>query len=82
MKIYNFGGDINVTATAEDGTIVAEGKINLDTYAKYHKENAMDANSATQAESERALELINALYDYVKIAEQFKAGTLQFPAAE
>ena len=78
MKIYNFGTNVNVTATPTEGEAVT-GMINLDTYAKYHTANAADAESDTKAESEAALPLINALYDYVKVAEQYKGGTLALP---
>ena len=83
MKIYNFGTNLTVTAVGtvagmeDEQTVV--GTNNLDTYAKYHTENAANAESATAAESAEALDLINALYDYVKVAEQYKAGTLTLP---
>ena len=81
MKIYNFGTNLTVTAVSVDGEQTVTGSFNLDTYAKYHTENAANAESATQAESLAALDLINALYDYVKVAEAYKAGTLILPEA-
>ena len=86
MKIYNFATTLTVTATGTvvgmEGEQTIVGTINLDTYAKYHTENAANAESETKAESADALALINALYDYVKVAEQYKAGTLTLPGAE
>ena len=83
MKIYNFGTNLTVTAVGTiagvEGEQTVTGTINLDTYAKYHTENAENEESATKAESAEALDLINALYDYVKVAEQYKAGTLSIP---
>ena len=83
MKIYNFCTNLTVTAVGTvagmEGEQTIVGTINLDTYAKYHTENAANAESATAAESAEALDLINALYDYVKVAEQYKAGTLTLP---
>jgi hypothetical protein len=64
----------------DEQTIV--GTINFDTYAKYHTDNAANEESLTKDDSLAALELINALYDYVKVAEQYKAGTLTAPAAD
>ena len=83
MKIYNFGTNLTVTAVGTiagvDGEQTVTGTINLDTYAKYHTENAVNEESETKADSAEALDLINALYDYVKVAEQYKAGTLSIP---
>ena len=85
MKIYNFCTNVTVTATGTvegmEGEQTIVGTINLDTYAKYHTENAIDAESATAEESAEVLELIEALYDYVKVAEAYKAGTLTLPEA-
>ena len=70
MKIYNFCTNLTVTAVGtvagmdDEQTIV--GTINFDTYAKYHTDNAANEESLTKDESIAALELINALYDYVK----------------
>ena len=86
MKIYNFATNITVTAVGTiagvDGEQTVTGTINLDTYAKYHTENAANDESATKADSAAALDLINALYDYVKVAEQYKAGTLEIPTVD
>ena len=83
MKIYNFATNITVTAVGTiadvNGEQTVTGTINLDTYAKYHTDDAANDESATKAESAAALDLINALYDYVKVAEQYKAGTLKIP---
>lgn len=79
MKIYNFSADIAVTVADANGAVLATGALNLDTYAKYHTDNAVDESSETWLESYEALELIQALYDYVKVAEAYKAGTLANP---
>ena len=84
MKIYNFGCDftIKVVGTLNGEAVnVENAKINLDTYAKYHTENAVDYDSETQESSEKALPVIEALYKYVKVAEMYKAGNLALPTA-
>ena len=77
MKIYNFAKTLTITATGTIAGVEGEqtviGSFNLDTYAKYHTENAANASSATAAESAAALDLIQALYAYVKAAEAYKA---------
>ncbi len=75
MKIYNFGTTLTVTVTPDGGEATV-GTLNLDTYAKYHKDNASVAASA------KALPLIEALYDYVKVSELYKGGNLVAPASE
>lgn len=84
MKIYNFGCDFNIKVVGTlngEAVNVENAKINLDTYAKYHTENAGDSNSETQESSEKALPVIKALYEYVKVAEMYKAGNLALPTA-
>lgn len=84
MKIYNFGCDFNIKVVGtlnEEAVNVENAKINLDTYAKYHTENAVDYDSETQESSEKALPVIEALYKYVKVAEMYKAGNLALPTA-
>ena len=77
MKIFNFGVNINITAVGtlegEEGEQTITGTLNLDTYASYHAANTENEASA------KVLPLIEALYDYVKVAEQYKAGTLVLP---
>ena len=80
MKIYNFVEDITVTATALDGTVTT-GKLNLDTYVKYHVENAENYASSTQYDSELALPVIIALYEYVNVADMYVNGTM-FPEVD
>ena len=67
MKIYNFGTTLTVTATPTEGEATV-GTINFATYANYHI-NVNPADIEVQA-------LIEALYEYVKVAEMYKAGTL------
>ena len=50
----------------EDAVAINERSFNLATFANYHSQNA--ANSAASAE---ALDLINALYDYVSEAKTY-----------
>ncbi len=73
MKIFNFGVNINITAVGTiagvDGEQTIAGTLNLDTYAKYQTENA----------EESVVAVVEALYNYVKVAEQYKAGTLVLP---
>ncbi|MBQ3016848.1 MAG: hypothetical protein IJD79_08730 [Clostridia bacterium] len=71
MKIFNFGVNVSITAV---GTVAGveqtvSGTLNLDTYAKYQTANAEASVVA----------VVEALYNYVKIAEQYKAGTLVLP---
>ena len=75
MKIYNFGVKLTITATPDEGEVVV-GYCNLATYADYHYNNAHDYDSLTREESEEALPLIEALYEYVKVSEMYKKGTL------
>ena len=74
MKIYNFCTNLSVTVADANGVTLAEGTLNLDTYAKHHTDNK-DVNEA----SAKALPLIEALYNYVKVAEAYKAETLAKP---
>ena len=86
MKIYNFGTELTVTVTPKDGEATV-GRLNLDAYAKYHTDNAAaePGEDATEEEkqsysnSKKALPLIEALYDYVKISELYKGGNLVNP---
>lgn len=77
MKIYNFAKTLTITAVGTvvgaDGEQTVTGSFNLDTYAKYHTENAANAESATAQDSRTALDLIKALYAYVKVAEAYRA---------
>ena len=75
MKIYNFGAKLTITATPDEGEAIV-GYYNLDTYANYHYNNAQDYNSSTRENSEKALGIIEALYEYVKVSEMYKKGTL------
>ena len=71
MKAYNFSTDIIVNA---EGTIggetvkVENGMYNLDTFVKYHADNA-----ATNEDSAKCLALLKAFYDYVTVANAYKA---------
>lgn len=73
MKAYNFANDLVITA---EGTIggeavsVTEGSYNLVTFAKYHNDNAANAESAA------CLPLVNALRDYAEVAKLYVAGLL------
>ena len=74
MKAYEFLGDLTVSANGTiDGTAatVTEAKYNLDTFASYHIANAADGSSATQAESQKSLDLINAFYAYAVEATSY-----------
>ena len=77
MKIYNFAKTLTITAVGtvigEEGEQTINGSFNLDTYTKYHIENSTNSESATQSESQRAILLIKALYNYVKEAANYKA---------
>lgn len=77
MKIYNFAKTLTITAVGtvigEEGEQTITGSFNLDTYTKYHIENSTNSESATQGESQRAILLIKALYNYVKEAANYKA---------
>ena len=64
MKIYNFGTMIKVTVTPTEGEATV-GTINFATYANYHI-NVNPADIEVQA-------LIEALYEYVKVAEAYRA---------
>jgi hypothetical protein len=75
MKIYNFGVKLTITAAPDEGEVVV-GYCNFATYADYHYNNAHDYDSLTREESEEALPLIEALYEYVKVSEMYKKGTL------
>lgn len=71
MKAYNFSTDIFVNA---EGTIggetvkVENGMYNLDTFVKYHVDNA-----ATNEESAKVLALLKAFYNYCVVANAYKA---------
>ena len=67
MMAYELAETAAVTAEGtigEDAVAINAGSFNLATFANYHSQNA--ANSAASAE---ALDLINALYDYVSEAK-------------
>ena len=70
MKIYDFAEMLTITA---DGTVngeaavVTDGAYSLDTFAKYHSENA-----ETDETSAAAMPLINALIDYANVAYVYK----------
>ena len=74
MKIYSFAQMLSITA---EGTIngeaatVTDGAYTLDTFAKYHSENA-----ETDETSAAVMPLINALVDYVNVAKAYKNGDL------
>ena len=74
MKAYEFLGDLTVSA---DGVIdgeaatVTEAVYNLDTFASFHNENALDGESETKAESEKCLALVNAFYAFVTEAKAY-----------
>ena len=76
MKAYNFASLLEITIKDENGEVVAEGNYNLDTFANYHVTNSKDENSATKADSEACLPLVQAFYNYVAVANGYKAGTL------
>ena len=73
MKAYNFTQVLEITA---EGTVngeavsITEGAYTLDTFAKYHNDNAANADSAA------CLDLVNALCDYAEVAKLYMAGTL------
>ncbi len=73
MKAYNFTQILEITA---EGTVngeavsITEGTYTLDTFAKYHNDNAANADSAA------CLDLVNALCDYAEVAKLYMAGTL------
>jgi len=75
MKAYNFGTRLDITAEGtigEESVEVTAGSVNLDTFAKYHVNNAEDAESETKADSEACLALLLAFYDYVEASEEYK----------
>ncbi|MBE6634809.1 MAG: hypothetical protein E7617_01225 [Ruminococcaceae bacterium] len=77
MKAYNFATRLTITASGKvngEDVSVTEGAFNLDTFVKYHVENAKDESSATKADSEACLDLLLAFYDYVRMAEEYKAS--------
>ena len=69
MKAYEFAETATVTATGtigEEAVEITAGSFNLATFANYHSQNA-----ATSTASAEALNLINALYDYVTEASAY-----------
>ena len=69
MKAYEFAETAAITASGtigEEAVVVDAGQFNLATFAAYHSGNA-DASAA----SAEALDLINALYDYVSEAKTY-----------
>ena len=74
MKAYNFIVTLDVTAegTIGEAAVSVAGNYNLDTFVKYHVENAA-SESETAAESQKCLALLKAFYDYVVIANAYKA---------
>lgn len=72
MKAFEFAETATVTASGTLGgeaVTIDAGQFNLATFAAYHAGNA--ASSAASAE---ALDLINALYDYVTVAASYANG--------
>lgn len=69
MKAYELAETVTVTAEGTIGSetvTVNEGSFNLSTYASYHSEN-QEVSKA----SANAMDLINALYDYVTEAAEY-----------
>ncbi len=67
MKVYNFGTILNISAegTLNGEAISVKGRFNLDSYAKYAKDNALSH-----------LDLVNALRAFAEISEKYKNDTL------
>ncbi|MBE6537211.1 MAG: hypothetical protein E7673_04580 [Ruminococcaceae bacterium] len=78
MKVYNFGTVITVSAagTVNGEAVEAEGSYNLETFAKYHTDNAANTESETKEASEACLPLVKALFAYSEVAELYKTKTL------
>ena len=73
MKVYNFGSTlvINAEGTVNGNAVKTENaEYNLDTFVKYHVENA-SSGSATATESAKCLDLLLAFYDYVTVADAY-----------
>ncbi len=70
MKAYNFIVTLDVTAegTIGETAVTVAGNYNLDTFVKYHADNA-----ATNEDSAKCLALLKAFYDYVTVANAYKA---------
>ena len=70
MKAYNFCVTLDVTAegTIGETAVTVAGNYNLDTFVKYHADNA-----ATNEDSAKCLALLKAFYDYVAVANAYKA---------
>ena len=73
MKVYNFGTILNITAvgTVNGEEVNVEGTYNLDTFVKYHTDNAETSDA-----SAACLPLLKALYAYAEVAELYKTNTL------
>ena len=70
MKVYNFGADVIVTAegTLNGEAITETATYNLDTFVKYHVDNAKSESETAEA-SKACVALLKALYDYVTCAD-------------
>lgn len=69
MKAYELAETVTVTAEGTIGSetvTVNEGSFNLSTYASYHSENQEVSKASADA-----MDLINALYDYVTEAAEY-----------
>ena len=83
VKVYNFTQTLTITvvgkATVNEvaGTeINAEGQYNFASFGAYHQENADDTESETAADSAACENIIEALYEYSKVANWYKNKTL------
>lgn len=76
LKAYELAETLTVAVNGTIGeeAIAISGQINLATFANYHSVNAAEDEASAEV-----LDLVNALYDYVDAAEQYKAGTLKKP---
>lgn len=74
MKAYELSETAVITVVGtigNDAVEITDGKFNLATFANYHSQNVANGNA-----SEEAIDLINALYDYVSAAQKYMNGTL------
>ena len=73
MSVFDFVKTLTITA---EGTIgeevisITDGKYNLDTFAKAHADiaNSEEYTAIERSESQKALSLIEALYEYVEVS--------------
>lgn len=81
LKAYELAETVTIIVSGtigDEAVEITDGQFNLATYANYHSQNAYAGN-----DSALALDMINALYDYVEAAAKFKDGTLAaVPAPE